>query len=406
MTKRKCALCAKPVQGHDGPTGARCRAANGAANGVTPLKIHLDAKETPGKAEKTGGASPKLKVGADYSTSESEHSGSEEETTEDVVKRVVHKKLKKFGNKIDKLASTVESLVTREVKRAATAVVSSTASVNPVIPEEAVPARVAVTSKGESEGATGGVAETSPKQTTASLAKNTEINALLSKYSESEREFLEVQEAINKDSLQSSGEKRKFLAIPDYVNLPDCFLSDDEETLLTTTCKHLTFKSKSNKKLEPREVSVAQWIGANSRILDILTPTLTRSEIADYNDYTRQVGDLLQLYTDPSVMSLDHAHRRAVSLFNRRWNDVSNHTERFYLRIRPSKKLEKSETSDAGKGARPKNRTKFQHVCVKYNTTEGCTYGSECRFRHKCNEKGCHDTRPKHTHEHFRSAGT
>ena len=269
--------------------------------------------------------------------------------------------------------------------------------------KQAVPASVASVT-GESEGATGGE-DIPAKQTTGSLAKNTEINALLTKYSASEKEFLEVQEAINKDSL-SSGEKRKFLAITDYVTLPECFLSDDEETLLTTTGRQLTFKSKSNKKLEPKEVSVAQWIGANSRILEILTPTLTKSELADYNDYTRQVGDLLQLYTEPSVMSLDHAHRRAVSLFNRRWNDVSNHNERFYLRVKSSQKSDRSDKSDSGRTSRTRTRSKFQHVCVKYNTAEGCTYGAECRFRHKCNEKGCHDTRPKHTHEHFLPQGS
>jgi hypothetical protein len=249
---------------------------------------------------------------------------------------------------------------------------------------------------------TAGSSVDGPRQTAATLSKNAEVNALLSKYSENEKEFLEVQEALNKETI-SPGEKAKnFLAICDFVTLPECFLSDDEETLLTTTGRQLVFKSTKSKKIEPKDVSPAQWIGANSRILDVLSPTLTKAELAEYNDYTRQIWDLLQLYTDASVMSLDHAHRKSVAMFDRHWNDVSNHCERFYLRIRPSQKSEKTEMV---KGGKSKVRSRFQHVCVKYNSVEGCTYGDQCRFRHKCNEKGCSDTRPKHTHEHFRGAG-
>jgi hypothetical protein len=400
MGKKRCSLCSRPVTGHDGPTGARCRQGT-----VTPLKIPLvdtsyrkklgagaegDLKGTPLQTKK--GEVLEFSSSEDYATG----SGSEKETTEDVVKRVVHKKLRKFGSKIDKLTSTVECLVKRDLK-----------AVRIAVPDPVVEAPVSNQAKKVNLGAStsasssAGIAESS-KQTTSSLAKNTEVNALLSKYSESEREFLEVQEAINKDSLTSGEKNKKFLAIVDFVTLPECFLSDDEETLLTTTGRQLTFKSK-NKKLEPKEVSAAQWIGANSRILDVLYPTLSKAEISDYNDYTRQIGDLLQLYTEPSVMSLDHSHRKAVAMFNRRWNDVSNHTERFYLRVKPS---QKADRSDSVKGTKPKGRSKFQHVCVKYNTSEGCTYGDQCRFRHKCNEKGCHDTRPKHTHEHFRAAGS
>jgi hypothetical protein len=117
------------------------------------------------------------------------------------------------------------------------------------------------------------------KQTTSSLSKNAEVNELLSKYSDNEKEFLEVQEAVNQATSGAGEKAKKCLAICDYVTLPECIISDDEETLLTTSGRQLTLKSKT-KKIEPKDVTAAQWIGANARILSLLKPGLTKSELS------------------------------------------------------------------------------------------------------------------------------
>jgi hypothetical protein len=65
----------------------------------------------------------------------------------------------------------------------------------------------------------------------------------------------------------------------------------------------------------------AQWISANSRICDILAVTMSHSQLACYNEYTRQIGDLLQVYTEESVMLLDHEHRCHVSFTGRSWDE-------------------------------------------------------------------------------------
>jgi hypothetical protein len=92
------------------------------------------------------------------------------------------------------------------------------------------------------------------------------------------------------------GEKtvRKLHLIPDYVNFWDGLADDEDDSFATT--KGQTFKLQSrHRRLSPREVTIPQWITANLNILDALTDTLSAAEVRDYLDYTKQVGDLLQI---------------------------------------------------------------------------------------------------------------
>jgi hypothetical protein len=64
------------------------------------------------------------------------------------------------------------------------------------------------------------------------------------------------------------------------------------------------------KRVEPHDVSTAQWISTNSRIYEILSGSMSSKQRASYREFTRQIGDLLQVYSEQSVMVLDHEHRR------------------------------------------------------------------------------------------------
>jgi hypothetical protein len=218
-----------------------------------------------------------------------------------------------------------------------------------------------------------------------------------------EAELIKAQDAVNAHPLGSgavsAGEikSKKLDLIPDYVTT--CFgrfLEEDADELVTK--KGLSFKLQGKrKKLEPGEVSIAQWLSANIVILEKLTPSFSSSQVKEYLKYTRQVGDLLQVYTSESVFLLDDHHRREVYDEDIRWNDVSGHLERFYLERLRGSGGNAGSSSSSGASAKSK-RNRFAHPCTRYNTKEGCN-NSECKFLPICNYKGCRGNHPRHEHE-------
>jgi hypothetical protein len=103
-----------------------------------------------------------------------------------------------------------------------------------------------------------------------------------------------------------------------------------EDKLLTSSGVNISFKSAA-KKVEVEDVTTAQWLSANLRIFDILSVSMSSQEVAEYDEYTKQIGDLLQVYSESSVMQFDDEHRWMVNLTNPSWIDVSAHLERIFL---------------------------------------------------------------------------
>ena len=186
-------------------------------------------------------------------------------------------------------------------------------------------------------------------------------------------------------------------------------LVDQEDSLTTSSGIQLTFKRKA-KKLEPEQVTPAQWISANSRIFDLLAPSFSSNEKAQYHEFTRQIGDLLQVYTEPSVMALDFEHRMHVTATGRRWDDISLHLERFHLRFKcPIASANAQSNGQAGNSSqsvqtvsKPVSK-RSNRPCYAYNTKAGCPYPDSCKYKHKCSERGCGEKQPKYEHEKFRA---
>jgi hypothetical protein len=250
--------------------------------------------------------------------------------------------------------------------------------------------------------------------TTKSLARDAELSRLLDSYnSESqESELLRAQDAVNGHRLgaaalpSSSGELKvkKLYLIPDFItSSTGRYVKREEEDKLVTK-KGLSFKLQSKKKLDPEEVSVPQWLSANILILEKLIPTLSTEQVKDYFHYTRQVGDLLQIYTSASVFLLDDHHRHEVFEDNIRWRDVSGNLERFYLeRKRGTGGNAGSATTSSGSTTGSKvKRNRFNHPCTRFNTKEGCD-NEHCKFMPICSFKGCRGSHPKYEHD-FRTS--
>jgi hypothetical protein len=240
-----------------------------------------------------------------------------------------------------------------------------------------------------------------------SLSRNKELSQLLKLYNQGDTDFLSAFD-VEKLQLGAQGEKpRKHLAIPDFITRVEGTPKEDEGVFLSTAGGKLTFKAAGPKKIEVQNVCFGQWIGANSRIHEILYPSLSPSQNAAYNEYTRMVGDLYQLYTEPSVILLDDEHRRLVALSGRSWADISLHLERLHLKIKPSGSVV-STSANQGAGASVPSKSsvrKSNNPCYGYNSRAGCKNPETCRYKHVCSDRiegvTCRGAHPKFDHAKF-----
>jgi hypothetical protein len=196
---------------------------------------------------------------------------------------------------------------------------------------------------------------------------------------------------------------KKLYLIPDFItSSTGRYMRDNDEDELVTK-KGLSFKLQGKKKLDPEEVSIPQWLSANILILEKLIPTLTTEQVKDYFKYTREIGDLLQIYTSASVFLLDDHHRHEVFEEDIRWKDIGGNLERFYLERKKGNggnagsSATSSSSGSSGAAAKPK-RNRFNHPCTRFNTKEGCD-NDQCKFMPICSVKGCRGNHPKYEHD-------
>jgi hypothetical protein len=250
-------------------------------------------------------------------------------------------------------------------------------------------------------------------QTTQSLARNAELSKLLDEFNDDGGDDLILAQDTVNSRLRSTGQgelkPKKALAIPDFIRTSRGrgVLEDDDELVTKTG---LSFKLQGRtKKVEVGDVTIPQWMSANICIFEILIPSMTVREIKDYLNYTKQVGDLLQVYTSSTVFQLDHEHRQEVANDEHRWSEVSAHLERYYLdRLRGSggNAGDDGKNTSGSSGSSKSSKRRFNHPCARYNSKEGCDNVS-CKFMPVCSIKGCRGSHPKHLHptgDDFRSA--
>jgi hypothetical protein len=331
-------------------------------------------------------------VATDESGSGTEGTDSDEDVRAD---------LQTLHNQISVLSTAVTKLVDRDLARVPVPELTVRAKKSSGATITELPAAASADERG-------GKVEVRP--TTQTLARDRDLNQLLAAYNKGESSYLS---SLGSDGASGAsrpavlGERnKKTYFIHDYISRVQGTLADQEDSLTTSNGVQLTFKRKA-KKLDPEEVSTAQWISANSRIFDLLEPSFSVDDKAQYNEYTRQIGDLLQVYTVPSVMCLDHEHRMHVTATGRRWDEVSLHLERFHLRfncpVAAANAMSNGQTGVAISQSVSKPVSKRSNrPCYAYNTKAGCPYPDSCKYKHKCSERGCGEKHPKHEHEKFR----
>ena len=153
------------------------------------------------------------------------------------------------------------------------------------------------------------------------------------------------------------------------------------------------------KKLLVKEVTVAQWIGANQRIFAKLYPLFTESELIEYGEYVEQISELFSQYPVANVMRVDDIHRKEVSIKGHSWNHVRVFLQIHWLSKNMSRPVANA-TPSGGRGA-TSERKEFpsRRLCTEFNDKGSCRYGSACRFRHVCSIAGCSEKHPACKHE-------
>ena len=182
------------------------------------------------------------------------------------------------------------------------------------------------------------------------------------------------------------------------VLLPIHFLScirgtqDSDEIVHSGKGLNLVLQTTLNR-VRPEKLTTGQWVAANARIMNklIVGGKLTSTTLTDYLEYTRKIGDLLQLYTPGSVFLLDHHHRVDVHESTiRRWSDIDCTLENAHL-VR-KEKVQSYVQQGSKAGASNNNngggfsRRALPHVnapCWAFNSPEGCRFSKDhCRYNH------------------------
>ena len=236
------------------------------------------------------------------------------------------------------------------------------------------------------------------RATTQSLAKDPQLKLLVDKYqSEGLKDLLSFQECVD----SKSGEKTKFpyLAITDYIIRDTCVEEEETEEVLSSEAlgTKLVLKGR-RKKLLPKEITVAQWVGANQRIFAKLYPLFNDVELQEYGEFVEEISEMFSQYPVPNGMRVDDIHRKEVALKGRRWNDIRLFLQVHYLPRNMHRSNPVAVTAGHKNGPSSKD-IPSRRICIEFNEKGSCRFGNACRFRHVCSVAGCYEKHAACKHE-------
>jgi hypothetical protein len=169
------------------------------------------------------------------------------------------------------------------------------------------------------------------------------------------------------------------LFIHDYVSRVSHV--ERERAVCTQGGTQLVLRS-TRQKPTPESVTLAQWVGANARIMAKMIGDGTlksNQEILDYLDYTMDFGDYAQVNELDSVMLYDHEYRTKQNRKGRKWGEDDIHLANFYLQRKREQYRPRNVTNNRPPRLLDSAGTE---ICRNYNGN-GC-YRSQCVFSHVC----------------------
>ena len=173
------------------------------------------------------------------------------------------------------------------------------------------------------------------RPTTTSLARDSELNALLREFLGSNQGLSSFKDLLTLSDIKNAVEKKgeKPLLIGDFLqsNINVSYIDLEEDVQLSGDTKLVVGKKR---KPDITDYTPELWSGASFRILDHLVSTgSTIQIIQDYARYSSMICDFLEIYVHKGVFCLDFEHRHRVAKEGRRWDDISGHDERGFLKF-------------------------------------------------------------------------
>ena len=181
----------------------------------------------------------------------------------------------------------------------------------------------------------------------------------------------------------------KYKAVVDYI--PRSATQSNEEIDLGGGFV-LTNRQGTRPKLE--SVTAAQWTVANMRIMaEIVRDDSPRNPNVNYEymAHTAKIGELATRFTWTSVIAYDDAYRQCQHENGFKWGSDAPHTCIVLLREPQHRQLNQRQQKPA---SAPDQQ---QQYCHNYNNGRVCTFGENCRFRHKC--EICNEDHAKANHK-------
>jgi len=241
--------------------------------------------------------------------------------------------------------------------------------------------------------------------TTKDLKDNKELNRLLAEIS-SANEVAGLGSILGpvepkQESQGNPKQSQKTLFIKDYVSCNRTIPPDEDRPVYASQSgEGLYLRSTATNRVKTENVTIAQWVSANMRILSLL---LSRGDdiLHDYVKYTEEIGELFQIYSTPSVMMYDYRYREKQAAEQFRWGTPDVHLVNFYLRTNvpsatTSRRPPTAPSSLQSSSQLPRDN-KGQLLCRDYQQKSGCNR-KFCKFSHVCGVDGCRRNHPEYLH--------
>ena len=176
----------------------------------------------------------------------------------------------------------------------------------------------------------------------------------------------------------------KPLLIVDHINCVAGGVSDAPEHEVYSQGYPQLFLRNSRPKPSPDRVTLAQWVGANAKILQELIRKGSIQSLEDvdaYLQYNVIFSDYAQVNELSSVLVFDHDFRRKQHVQTKPWDQDDFHLANFHLRKKDPSSLNQMSQHRQKYSTEPRD-SHGSEICRNYNGT-GCDR-PVCRYSHAC----------------------
>ena len=179
-------------------------------------------------------------------------------------------------------------------------------------------------------------------------------------------------------AFSNSGELRKSaLKIVDFMPANALSITEDEQTTVFKVVDGEITQEPKKKKRQPTDVT--QWLQAHIQIVFVLV-SCDNVPLEDLLVYTLRIIDYAQRFKWEYVLWFDKVFRDRQFALSLSWTYIDQSLFQAVL-MRPEAAKPRSKPLDQTGAA-------SEAVCRRFNSTSGCPFGAQCKFKHVCSKCG------------------